>query len=234
MIFGMSTDPVIFEKPTTLRTRVEDFLRTAIMEGRIQGGERLREVELCETLGVSRPTLREAMRTLEAERLITIEPHRGPSVIRIDEKAAGDMYAMRALLEGFAAQEFARRADAAQLARLHEAVARFKRAAEPADRQALLAAKREFYDVLLTGAGNELVKETLTGLLSRINLLRATSFTAPDRLPRSVAEIELIVERIAARDSAGARAAAEAHIRSAETAALAVLRQQAAHSAQGA
>src|SRR5690606_4292109 len=97
------TAKVLFEKPATLRTRVEDFLRSAIMEGRLKGGDRLREVELCDELGVSRPTLREALRTLEAERLITIEPHRGPSVVRITPKVARDLYALRALLESYAA-----------------------------------------------------------------------------------------------------------------------------------
>ena len=89
----------IFEKPATLRSRVEEYLRSSIMEGRMKGGERLREQELCEQLGISRSTLREALRTLEAERLISIEPHRGPTVIRITEKAAQDLYALRALLE---------------------------------------------------------------------------------------------------------------------------------------
>ena len=44
----------IFEKPSTLRIRVEEFLRTSIMDGRIKGGERLREIELCEQLNISR------------------------------------------------------------------------------------------------------------------------------------------------------------------------------------
>ena len=108
----------IFEKPATLRSRVEEYLRSSIMEGRMKGGERLREQELCEQLGISRSTLREALRTLEAERLISIEPHRGPTVIRITEKAAQDLYALRALLEGFAAHEFARLASDADIDRL--------------------------------------------------------------------------------------------------------------------
>lgn len=112
----------VFEKPTTLRTRVEEFLRAAIMDGRYKGGDRLREQELCEQLGISRPTLREALRTLEAERLISIEPHRGPTVVRITEKAARDLYALRALLEGYAAHEFARLASDAAVERLRASV----------------------------------------------------------------------------------------------------------------
>ncbi|MFD4835883.1 GntR family transcriptional regulator [Achromobacter sp. NPDC058515] len=216
----------IFEKPATLRARVEEYLRASIMEGRIKGGERLREIELCEQLGISRSTLREALRTLEAERLISIEPHRGPTVVRITEKAARDLYALRALLEGFAAHEFARLAGDADIERLRKAVDALHRQSKGGNKSALLAAKRDFYDVLLSGCDNDLVKDMLPGLLSRINLLRATSFARPERLPESMAEIDLIYARIQARDPEGAQAAAQSHIVNAERTALEVLRRQ--------
>ncbi|ASC65119.1 GntR family transcriptional regulator [Achromobacter denitrificans] len=216
----------IFEKPATLRTRVEEFLRASIMDGRIKGGERLRELELCEQLGISRSTLREALRTLEAERLISIEPHRGPTVVRITEKAARDLYALRALLEGYAAHEFARLADDADIERLRKAVDALHRQSKGSNKAALLAAKRDFYDVLLSGCDNDLVKDMLPGLLSRINLLRATSFARSDRLPESLAEIDHLFERIRARDPQGAQEAARSHIVNAERTALEVLRRQ--------
>ncbi|MDT4824355.1 GntR family transcriptional regulator [Achromobacter agilis] len=216
----------IFEKPATLRTRVEEFLRASIMDGRIKGGERLRELELCEQLGISRSTLREALRTLEAERLISIEPHRGPTVVRITEKAARDLYALRALLEGYAAHEFARLAGDADIERLRKAVDALHRQAKGSNKSALLAAKRDFYDVLLSGCDNDLVKDMLPGLLSRINLLRATSFARSDRLPESLAEIDHLFERIRARDPQGAQEAARSHIVNAERTALEVLRRQ--------
>ncbi|CAM3684797.1 GntR family transcriptional regulator [Bordetella tumulicola] len=216
----------IFEKPSTLRTRVEEFLRASIMDGRIKGGERLREIELCDQLNISRSTLREALRTLEAERLISIEPHRGPTVVRITEKAARDLYALRALLEGFAAHEFARLASDSDVERLRKAVQALNRQAKGSNKSALLAAKRDFYDVLLSGCENDLVKDMLPGLLSRINLLRATSFARPERLPESMAEIDHIFERILNRDPQGAQAAAQSHIVNAQRTALDVLRRQ--------
>lgn len=215
----------MFKKPTTLRGQVEEYLRTLIMEGRLKGGERLRESELCEELSISRPTLREALRTLEAERLITLEPHRGPSVALVSENAARDLYALRALLEGFAAHEFARLADDASVEKLHQKVRKLHKQTDR-DKIALLAAKREFYDVLLDGCGNELVKDILPGLLSRINLLRVTSFSRHERLTESLAEIDTLFNRIAARDPIGAQQAAQLHIRNASDAALAVLKQQ--------
>lgn len=215
-----------FEKPTTLRTKVEEYLRTSITEGYFKGGERLREQELCDQLNISRPTLREALRTLEAERLITIEPHRGPSVMRMTEKAACDLYALRALLEGFAAHEFARLADDAAIEKLQGMVTSLHTEAARGDKTALLNAKSKFYDVLLDGCGNDLIRDMLPNLLSRINLLRATSFARPDRLPESLAEIGNLLERIRARDPEGAQNSAREHILNAQRTALAVLKQQ--------
>ncbi|MEO6958944.1 MAG: GntR family transcriptional regulator [Burkholderiaceae bacterium] len=215
-----------FEKPTTLRTKVEEYLRTSITEGYFKGGERLREQELCDQLSISRPTLREALRTLEAERLITIEPHRGPSVMRMTEKAARDLYALRALLEGFAAHEFARLANDADIEKLQNMVASLHAEADRGDKTALLSAKSKFYNVLLGGCGNDLIRDMLPSLLSRINLLRATSFARPDRLPESLAEIDNLLERIRARDPEGARDSAREHILNAQRTALAILKQQ--------
>jgi len=212
-----------FEKPATLRARVAQYLRDAIMQGQLVPGERLREQEWCEQLQISRSTLREALRTLEAERLIVIEPHRGPSVASMSEKAARDIYAMRAVLESYAAREFALQADAAQVQRLTAAAQALHVSASRADRSGLLAAKQVFYDVLLEGCGNRVVGELLPGLLSRINLLRATSFSRADRTPESLREIDQIVRAIQKRDAEGAERATKRHILKAEKAALAVM-----------
>ena len=67
-------------KAETLRAQVENQLRQAIVGGLLRPGQKLVERELCEKLGVSRPSLREALRRLEAEKLIVNVPHRGPEV----------------------------------------------------------------------------------------------------------------------------------------------------------
>ncbi|HTN66540.1 MAG TPA: GntR family transcriptional regulator [Burkholderiaceae bacterium] len=210
-------------KPSSLRSHVESFLREAIMSGRFQPGERLRERELCEMLDVSRPSLREALRILEAEKLIKTVLHRGPVVAAITADEARELYAVRALLESHAVHEFTRLADDAAVARLGEAVDRLHAAAAGAGRKQLLAAKAEFYDAILNGCGNQLIKEMLLALLSRINLLRATSFSRPDRLAESLAEIDRLFALIQARNAGAAREAARMHIVNAEQAALAVL-----------
>lgn len=215
------TDMPVMNRPETLRGQVESFLRDAIMNGRFAPGERLVERELCEMLNVSRPPLREALRRLEAERLIDIVPHRGPVVASLDEREARELYTLRALLEGFASSEFARLADDRQIATLGDSVKNLHKIARLADRQALLKGKAQFYDVLLDGCGNRLIKDVLLGLLSRINVLRATSFANPNRLPDSLAEIDELYARIKARDAEGAQRQAVLHIQNAEKAALA-------------
>lgn len=213
-------------KPDSLRSQVENFLREAIMNGRFKPGERLVERELCEMLDVSRPSLREALRKLEAEKLIKTVLHRGPVVAAISAKEASDLYAIRALMESYAVHEFARLASDAAIEQLGKAVKDLHAAGKRQDRQELLAAKARFYDVILGGCGNELIREMLLGLLSRINLLRSTSFSRSDRLPESLKEIDHMYELIKARNAPAAREAAHHHVLNAEKAALLVLGQQ--------
>ena len=226
----MEIETVEFEptlrKPESLRSHVENFLREAIMSGHFKPGERLRERELCVMLDVSRPSLREAFRKLEAEKLIKTVLHRGPIVTLITKDEALDLYAVRALLESHASHEFARLATDAAVEQLGLAVKNLHEAAASNDRKLLLSAKARFYDVILNGCGNQLIKEMLLGMLSRINLLRSTSFSRSDRLPESLKEIDQLFALIKARDAGGAREAARIHIVNAEKAALAVLSKQ--------
>ncbi len=98
--------------PRTVLVQTVDKLRDAILNGHFQPGDRLVEQDLCQEMGVSRGSLREALRRLEAEKLITMAPNRGPSVSVIGWAEAEQIYYVRALLEGEAAAEFAARATA--------------------------------------------------------------------------------------------------------------------------
>jgi len=213
-------------KPETLRSQVEESLRQAIVSGRLAPGEKLVERELCERLGVSRPSLREALRKLEAEKLIVNVPHRGPQVAAMSLDEARDLYAVRGLLEGHAAQEFARHATDDQVRKLAHAVRRLHDAGRKNAGAGVLEAKTSFYGILLDGCGNQLIAELLGTLLSRISLLRATSLMLPERLPRSLEEIDALLECIQDRDAKGARRIAERHVLNAQRAALGVFARQ--------
>lgn len=217
-------------KLETLRSQVENHLRLAILNGDLAPGEKLIERELCEQLGVSRPSVREALRKLEAEKLIVIVPHRGPEVASMTLEEAQDLYAMRRLLESFAAHEFTRLASDTQVKQLAKAVKKLSEAGKKNSRAGVLQAKSEFYDILLGGCGNQLIREMLGGLLSRVSLLRAKSLMLPDRLPQSLEEIKALLACIEARDAKGAQKISHKHVLNAEVAALGVFRQQNMHS----
>src|SRR3546814_14991223 len=94
-----------------LRYSVTESIRNAIASGRFKAGDRLPERELCELTGVSRTLVREAMRQLESEGVIKVEPHRGPFVATLSRHQAEGVYQVRLELEGLACRLFAERSD---------------------------------------------------------------------------------------------------------------------------
>src|SRR4051812_44559604 len=119
-------DLQVRRQAATLRMLVEDKLRSAIASGRFKPGQRLIERELCELTGVGRTSIREALRQLEAEGLITTLPHRGPVVTVVTADEAAQLYKVRALLEGFLGREFAEHGSDSQIAELELALKLFE------------------------------------------------------------------------------------------------------------
>jgi DNA-binding GntR family transcriptional regulator len=221
------TEFQIPRQSATLRILVEGKVRSAILSGHFKPGQRLVERELCELIGVGRTSVREALRQLEAEGLVSTVAHRGPTVSRISYEEAEQLYAVRGLLEGYAGQQFADQGSSHDMARLAQAVEGFEDSVKTKDGAAILQAKTEFYAVLMDGSGNLFLRQMLTLLHNRINLLRATSMMQPGRIEHTVAEIREIRDAIRARDGVRASAACRHHIAMAARAALAFLRDRA-------
>jgi len=219
----IESDLNVSRETTSLRLLVENRLRSAIGSGLFKPGQRLIERELCEQTGVGRTSIREALRQLEAEGLVTTIPHRGPIVSTITAEEAAQLYDLRALLEGYAGRECARRRDPAIISRLRKQFERMGAVAYQDDRSDLLAAKTEFYAALLEGCGNVFVERFLKMLLNRVTVLRMTSMTQPNRIGHSLGEIETILLAIEAGDEDGAERACVQHIKNAAAIALEAL-----------
>lgn len=216
----------------SLREQVATKIRESIAQGRFRPGMRLIERELCDMLGVSRTSLREALRELEAEGLVTNVPNRGPIVAIISVALAESLYQVRGSLEALAARLFTRRASAEQIRELvlaTEALEAAYQRPHPAER---ILAKNEFYKVLLDGAANEVVTMTLTNMHLRISQLRSTSLMQPDRAKASIEEIWELVHAIKARDEEAAHNICLRHVDNAARTALSVLAQEQAPPAQ--
>lgn len=228
-----SPDLNVAREATSLRQLVENRLREAITSGLFKPGQRLTERRLCELTGVGRTSIREALRQLEAEGLVTTLPHRGPVVSSISIAEAEQLYAVRALLEGFAGRECARQRDPKIIARLAEQVERMRAVADDTDQSRLLAVKTEFYATLLDGCGNAFIQRFLNMLLNRITVLRLTSMSRRGRIKHTLAEMSAIVKAIRAGDEDGAERACTVHVRNASAAALDMLERNRLETAPG-
>lgn len=201
-----------------LREQVAAVLREAILDFRLRPGQRLVERELIEQTGVSRATIREVLRQLTAEGLVTVIPQRGAVVVELTRKEVEDLYEVRANLEALAGRLFAERASDEQIAELRRQVTDLRQAidrsgTEQLPIQALIAAKDRYYDVFLEGSGNDQIRLILEGLQARVRLMRATSLSQPERPRQTLEEIERVVTAIERRDPDGAWDAALDHVR---------------------
>jgi DNA-binding GntR family transcriptional regulator len=196
-----------------VREQVLEQLRNAIVEMRLRPEQRLVERELIEQTGVSRTTIREVLRQLASEGLVTTIPNKGVVVTAPSLERAAELYEVRAVLEGMAAREFAERASDDQLRRLRETLEQIEASlGEASPGAAMLAAKKHFYDVFFEGAANQTIQEIVQGLQARVTFLRRASLAQPGRPKQTVEEVTKIVEALEARDGERAAAACVHHV----------------------
>ncbi|HUC49762.1 MAG TPA: GntR family transcriptional regulator [Xanthobacteraceae bacterium] len=202
-----------------LRRKIIAALRRAIEMGELKPGERLVEKDLCQELNVSRTSLREALRELQAEKLVVAVP-RGLIVAEISEEDAVNIYQVRAALEGLVAAQFARTANALDVERLKTALCRLEEAYRSKNFERILERKHEFYDAICFGARNAVVRDLLDHLSNRINQLRSISRENDKRWHASLVELKKLAGALFAHDPKAARAAAIKHVDAAARTAL--------------
>lgn len=196
----------------TLRKQVADVLRSAIARGELLAGERLVERILCDRIGVSRTSLREALRELENEGLVTSLPNRGLIISELSTKEAKAIFDVRASLEGLICRLFCEYATEAQMQSFRvtfdEVLSAYSRQ-KPPD---MIEAKSRFYDVLMEGAGNPIANRTLKSIHIRASQLRITSLSNPERRNASLEELSALVTAIIARDAERAEILSRTHV----------------------
>jgi DNA-binding GntR family transcriptional regulator len=196
-----------------LRLQVVKLLRQDILEAKLAPGARLLEYDLCERYGVSRTVVREALRQLESESLITMLPNRGPIVTVLSVKDIESLYEVRGRLEGLAGELFARRASLADAANLVAHLDDMEINYVHGTLEARGASKDQFYDLLLCGADNDVLEVMLRGIHTRIGIFRHYAFVDPERVAISMDEVRRIVDAAAvSRDPELARRICEQHI----------------------
>ena len=202
-------------------------IRQGIVTGEFRPGEHLSERGLGELTGVSRTAVREAIRTLASEGLITVVRYRGPIVTQLTEKEARDLYEMRALLEEHFASSFCQRASQEQIAALVASVEDIGQGHAERNMVGVIEASNRYYTVLSEGADNGAISKALDTLHNRMALFRFSSTRWPGRVESSMAELREIAEAIKARDHVAAGAAARLHIERAGEMAMMIIAEHA-------
>lgn len=187
-----------------------DKLLTAIEEGGMPAGTRLRETELAKQLAISRTPVREALKRLELQGLVVHEPHHGAVVASLHYGQVTDLYQLREVLEGTAARLAAQHATAVEIGVLERMVAADQALVTRPDR--LARSNRHFHQQIRDSARNRYLQTALENLRLSLALLAGTTLSAPGRATASIAEHAAIVAAIAARDPVGAENAARHHI----------------------
>jgi GntR family transcriptional regulator, trigonelline degradation regulator len=204
--------PSFRRAPAPLRHQVLDYVRQAIISGRLAPGARLVERDLIDMMGVSRTVIREALRQLETEGLVATIPNKGPVVRELTAGEANDLYAIRGALLGLAARFFVQNGDDADVQNLRAALDQTAACYEEGDPERILDAKNRFYDVLVAGARSESLSAMLSTLHARIWRWRALGLSHPSRSPlrsrESIDGLRAMFAAIERRDAAKAEQSA--------------------------
>lgn len=194
--------------------QVIERVRDAIVSGEFVPGARLIEKVLCDRYGVSRTVIREALRHLEAEGLVTMVPNRGPVVADASKDDVQGLFEVRAVLESLAGRLFAERASATETEQLIEALAAVEAAVESAPMEELIDAKTAFTEAFMRGTHNEPLVGTLASIVSRLSTVRDATYKAYARHPDNVRQLQAIVQAAAIdRDAERAAFLCGSHVR---------------------
>ena len=186
--------------PRALYEEVAELLRQRIFQRELEPGSWIDELKLAEEYGISRTPLREALKVLAAEGLVTMKVRRGAYVTEVSEKDLADVYHLLALLESDATGVVAERATDAELAELqtlHEALE-----AAVGERDRFFALNEQFHLRVLELARNRWREQMVADLRKVMKLNRHNSLLKTGRIEESLAEHRAIVSALAERNAA--------------------------------
>ena len=195
--------------------RVFQKIREDILNGKYKENDELRENTIGKELGVSRTPVREALRQLELEGLVSIIPNKGAYVTGISHKDVWDIYVIRSMLEGLCARWAAEHIKEAQLDELEETILRSefqmkKESGFSAEQVAALDSR--FHSILYEASGSRILSHVLTDFHNYVQTARTSSVVAEDRARKSIREHRQILRAIRDRDGEMAEHLANEHI----------------------
>lgn len=195
-----------------LRDVVFKTLRQGILTGELKPGERLMEIHLADRLGVSRTPIREAIRKLELEGLVTMIPRRGAEVAQISAQNLKDVLEVRQALDALGVQLACERITEEGLAELKEACDYFAKVTATKDATVITKADVALHDVIIRATGNERLQQMISTLSEQMYRYRFEYIKDSSYHALLIEEHKRIYESIAARDKEQAVKEIQEHI----------------------
>ena len=195
-----------------LRDVVFNTLRQGILTGVLAPGERLMEIHLADRLGVSRTPIREAIRMLELEGLVTMIPRKGAEVSRISKQDIRDVLEVRLVLDSLATKLACKRITQEQKDELRAAAEGFVEATRSGDVTQIAQADVQFHDVILAASHNKRLVQMVNNLAERIYRYRLEYIKDSANHARLIEEHARIMDCVIRNDADNACIAAEIHI----------------------
>lgn len=161
-----------FDKHQTLRERIADTLRDAIIHGRVKPGEKISEPDLAAKFGISRTPIREALRQLETEGFLEVSPRKGARIASITEKDVSDFYELKSVLEGYAARLATTRLSDKEIDKMESINEQMEKLSVEKDWKQVFRLHNEFHDIFLRACGNDQLYQTVTLLVKKFQRFR--------------------------------------------------------------
>lgn len=195
-----------------LRDVVFNTLRQAILTGELKPGERLMEIHLANKLGVSRTPIREAIRKLELEGLVTMIPRRGAEVAQITEKSMNDVLEVRRAMDVLCVELACERISEEELSGLKAACDNFEQMVKTQDVKKIARADVELHDIILRATGNSRLIQLVNNLSEQMYRYRYEYIKDFSQHEKLVEEHRIIYESLVNKDKETASEAAKIHI----------------------
>lgn len=211
---------------SSLAYQVSDTLREVIIKGLLPPGSRLLEIELAEKLGVSRGSLREALRTLEGEGLVETFHGKGTFIASLSERNIQEVYSLRLILETEAVRLAAEKATPQQIGQLETLVKTMEEAASLEDIAETLRLDNEFHQFIWEIADHNQLKEVLQRLFSQFRMYLTANVYVQDYLSTGINSHKKIFEGIRQKDTELAVAGIRAHLKDADAQIVTTLKEK--------
>lgn len=204
---------VDLQRRELLPERIAASLRVAIIDGRLKPGTRLTETDLALRLGVSRVPLREAFRVLEAEGIVTIQPHRGVVISPLSTAEMLELFEVREMIEAKAAELLATHRDPGVLRSLETMSKAMRTSVATGDLDTYYRLAADFHDTLVAGSGNRILGRVHSQIRLQLRRYQMMMSGVPDSPARSIDEHDRLLACIGAGRIEEAGQLAREHIR---------------------